>query len=163
MIASRLPEADIDVPLGPGFVASVAAVTGMCRGDTGDLAQLLLTHPGPRRANETAEAVEHGMRRLAAALRLGPGGEPPPVIGARIAVHRGRAVLDYGHDRYVMALPPPPRDWLVLLGTGAPCRVCLVAAPLAPGADRAASDAHLRESLASGLVMWGTAHARRRC
>lgn len=150
------------MPPGPGFVASVAAATGIHHGEAGDLAQLLITHPGPRRTNETPETVEHGMRRLAAALRLGPGDKRPPVIGARIAIHRGRAALDYGHDQYVMTIPPPSRDWLVLLGAGAPCRVCPVVPPLPLGTDQAGTDAHLRESLAAGLVAWRTTYARRR-
>lgn len=102
------------------------------------------------------------MRRLATALRLGPGDEQPPVIGAQIMIQRGRAALDYGHDQYVMTIPSPSQDWLALLSVGALCRVCLVIAPLALAADQAETDAHVRESLARGLVMWGTTYARRR-
>ncbi|OPF79955.1 hypothetical protein VT50_0214595 [Streptomyces antioxidans] len=152
----------LDVPPGPGFVATVAAATGIHRADGFALAQLLITHPGPRRQNESAETVEDGMRRLATSLHLGPGDKEPPVIGARLTIRRGCAALDYGHDKYVMTIPPPSRDWLALVAHGALCRVCLVTAPLALAADQAETDAHVRASLAHGQVMWGSTFARRR-
>lgn len=152
----------LDVPPGPGFIATVAAETGIRSIDSFDLAQLLITHPGPRRSNETAETVEDGMRRLAVALHLGSGDDAPPVIGARLVIRRGRATLDYGHDRYVMTLPSPSPKWLALVGHGGLCRVCLVTAPLSLTADSAATEAHLRASFARGQVMWGTTFARRR-
>ncbi|MEU0675069.1 hypothetical protein ABZ330_19670 [Streptomyces sp. NPDC006172] len=152
----------LDVPPGPGFVATVAAATGIRHTPEGDLVQLLITHPGPRRADETTETVEHGMRRLATALRLGPGDQEPPVIGPRIVIRMGRVALDYGHDEYVMTIPPPSQDWLAVVAHGALVRVCLVTAPLALGAGGAEHDAHLRASLAAGQVMWGTTYARRR-
>jgi hypothetical protein len=153
---------ELDVPPGPGFVASVAAATGIHQADGIDLAQLLVTHPGPRRVNETAETVEHGMRRLATALHLGPGDQPPPVIGPRLMIRRGFAALDYSHDEYVMTIPSPSQDWLQLVENGALCRICLVVAPLALSADQAETDAHLRDSFARGEVVWGTTYARRR-
>ncbi|MFE4333968.1 hypothetical protein ACFRQM_32500 [Streptomyces sp. NPDC056831] len=152
----------LDVPPGPGFVATVAAATGIHRADGYDLAQLLITHPGPRRMNETTETVMDGMRRLATALHLGPGEQDPPVIGAQLMIRRGYAALDYGHDQYVMTIPTPSQDWLALVGHGALCRICLVIAPLALAPDQAETDAHLRASLARGEVMWGTTFARRR-
>ncbi|MFF7234387.1 hypothetical protein [Streptomyces sioyaensis] len=161
MTAPRL-DGGLDVPPGPGFVASVGAATGIHRAEGYDLAQLLITHPGPRRLNETPATVEDGMRRLATALHLGPGDEQPPVIGARLMIRREYVALDYGHDRYVMTIPSPSQDWLALMGHGALCRICLVIAPLALTADQAETDAHLRDSLARGLVMWGTTCARRR-
>ena len=147
-------------PPGPGFVIGVAAATGIHRTPEYAVAQLLLTHPGPRRAAETTAAVEDGMRRLAHALRLGPGDQLPPAIGARLMTQRGRVALDYGHDQYVMTIPPPSQDWLALVERGAPCRVCLVFAPLALTADQAETDVHLRESFARGAVVWGTTYAR---
>lgn len=147
-------------PPGPGFVIGVAAVTGIHRTPAYALAQLLLTHPGPRRAAETTEAVEDGMRCLADALGLGPGDRHPPVIGARLMTQRGRVALDYGHDQYVMTIPPPAQDWLALVERGAPCRVCLVFTPLALTADQAETDVHLRESFARGALVWGTTYAR---
>ncbi|MET9429816.1 hypothetical protein [Streptomyces sp. NPDC003036] len=152
----------LDVPPGPGFVATVAAETRTRSIDGFDLAQLLITHPGPRRANETTDTVEDGMRRLATALHLGSGDEAPPVIGARLVIRRGRATLDYGHDRYVMTIPSPSHDWLELVGHGGLCRICLVTAPLPLTANAEATEAHLRASLARGQVMWGTTFARRR-
>jgi hypothetical protein len=149
----------LDVPPGPGFVATVAAATGIHRTPEGDLAQLLITHPGPRRPAETTETVEYGMRRLATALHLGPGHQEPPVIGPQIVIRMGRVALDYGHDQYVMTIPPPSQDWLALVAHGALVRVCLVTAPIALGADQAE---HLRASLATGQVLWGTTYARRR-
>ncbi|MFD8005870.1 hypothetical protein [Streptomyces mirabilis] len=152
----------VDIPPGPGFVASVAAATGIHHTDDFDIAQLLITHPGPRRPNESAETVTGGMRRLATALHLGPGDQPPPVVGARVMIRRGFASLDYGHDEYVMTIPSPSPDWLALLAAGALCRICLVVAPLALSADQAETDAHLREQFARGGVVWGTTYARRR-
>lgn len=152
----------LDVPPGPGFVATVAAATGIHRRGSLAVAQLLITHPGPRRQSETPETVEGGMRRLAAALRLGPGDQDPPVIGAQLMTSRGHVALDYGHDQYVMTIPQPSQDWLALVAVGAACRVCLVIAPLALAADRDETDAHIRASLANGQLMWGTTFARRR-
>ncbi|MEV6681355.1 hypothetical protein AB0N09_31465 [Streptomyces erythrochromogenes] len=152
----------LDVPPGPGFIATVAAETRLRNVDGHDLAQLLITHPGPRRANETAETVEDGMRRLAVALHLGPGDDPPPVIGGQLMIRRGCASLDYGHDRYVITIPSPSQRWLTLVGDGAMCRICLVLAPLALAADSTATDEHLRVSLVRGELMWGTTYARRR-
>ncbi|MET7906985.1 hypothetical protein ACFYS7_15445 [Streptomyces avermitilis] len=146
----------------PGFVAGVAAATGIHYTDGFAITQLLITHPGPRRPGESAETVEDGMRRLATSLRLGPGDQPPRVVGARVMIRRGFAVLDYGHDEYVMTIPSPSRDWLALLSAGALCRICLVVAPLALSADQAETDAHLREQFARGGVVWGTTYARRR-
>lgn len=149
-------------PPGPGFVIGVAAATGIHHTPEYALAQLLLTHPGPRRAAETTEAVEDGMRGLAHALCLGPGDQPPPAIGARFMTQRGRVALDYGHDQYVMTIPAPSQDWLALVERGAPCRICLVFAPLVLNADQAETDVHLRESFARDAVVWGTAYVRRR-
>ncbi|MFI2037623.1 hypothetical protein ACH470_23690 [Streptomyces bottropensis] len=152
----------LDVPPGPGFVATVAAATGIHRRENLAVAQLLITHPGPRRHGETVETVEDGMRRLATALRLGPGDQSPPVIGAQLMTSRGFVALDYGHDEYVMTIPQPSQDWLALVAVGAACRICLVVAPLALAADQAETDAHIRASLARGQLMWGTTFARRR-
>ncbi|RMB83634.1 hypothetical protein [Streptomyces shenzhenensis] len=153
----------LDVPPGPGFVATIAAVTAVQKPSDGlAVAQLLITHPGPRRQNETVETVEDGMRRLATALHLGPGEQEPPVIGGKLMIRRGFAALDYGHDRYVMTIPSPSQDWLALVGAGGACRICLVFAPLAVGADQAETDAHLRASFERGQVRWGTTYARRR-
>ncbi|MET9607088.1 hypothetical protein ABZZ17_18720 [Streptomyces sp. NPDC006512] len=151
-----------DIPPGPGFVATVTAMTGIHRADGIDLARLLITHPGPRRANETTETVEAGMRRLATALHLGPGHQPPQLIGARLMIRRTHAALDYGHDKYVMTIPPPHSEWLALVQRGAMCRVCLIITPLPLTATTAETDAHLRASLDRGDVMWGTTYLRRR-
>lgn len=152
----------LDVPPGPGFVATVAAATGIHRTNAFKVAQLFITHPGPRRPNETTETVRDGMRRLATALRLGPGDQEPPVIGAQLVIRREVVALDYGHDQYMMTIPPPSEDWIALVGHGAPCRICLVIAPLALAAGKEESDAHVRASLARGELMWGTTFARRR-
>ncbi|WP_405561933.1 hypothetical protein [Streptomyces sp. NBC_01180] len=154
--------ARLDIPPGPGFVTTVAAATGIHHANGYTVAQLLITHPGPRRMNETAETVADGMHRLATALHLGPGAQEPPGIGAQLMIRRGFAALDYGHDQYVMTIPSPSQDWLALVGHGALCRICLVLAPLALAADQAETDAHLRACLARGEVMWGTTFARRR-
>jgi hypothetical protein len=152
----------LDSPPGPGFVATVAAATGIHRRGNLAVAQLLITHPGPRRTGETTETVEDGMRQLATALRLGPGDQDPPVIGAQLMISRGRVALDYGHDQYVMTIPQPSQDWLTLVTVGAACRICLVVAPLALAAGQAETDAHIRASLARGQLLWGTTFARRR-
>ncbi|NEC90390.1 hypothetical protein [Streptomyces sp. SID12501] len=150
------------IPPGPGFVIGVAAATGIRRTPAYATAQLLLTHPGPRRDSETVEGVEDGMRRLADALNLGPGDRQPPVIGGRLLVCQGFAALDYGHAEYMMTIPSPSQDWLALVERGAACRVCLVFAPLALTADQAETDAHLRDSFERGSVVWGTTYVRRR-
>ncbi|MFD3558505.1 hypothetical protein ACFWVU_02390 [Streptomyces sp. NPDC058686] len=152
----------VTTPPGPGFVAGIAAASGVHAAGEYNLAQLLITHPTPRRAHETAEGIEAGMRRLAAALHLGPGNATPPVIGSRIILWREVTALDYGHDDYVMSIPSPSHEWLRLVRDGAPCRVCLVFAPLSLAADQAETDAHLRASLKRGAVVWGTTYARRR-
>lgn len=121
--------ARLDIPPGPGFVTTVAAATGIHHANGYTVAQLLITHPGPRRMNETAETVADGMHRLATALHLGPGAQEPPGIGAQLMIRRGFAALDYGHDQYVMTIPSPSQDWLALVGHGALCRICLVLAP----------------------------------
>ncbi|MBC9714091.1 hypothetical protein H9Y04_16125 [Streptomyces sp. TRM66268-LWL] len=154
--------ADLDIPPGPGFVIGVTAATGVHLTQAGEMAQLLITHPGPRRAIETVEDIEDGMRRLATGLRLGPGLVEPPTIGPRLMIRRGLAALDYGHDGYVMAIPSPLHGWLQLVTSGGPCRICLVTAPLALTATQTETDAHIRSSLARGQVLWGTTHARRR-
>lgn len=157
MIGPRL-----DIPPGPGFVATVAAATGIRRAAESDFAQLLITHPGPRRPHETMGTIADGMRRLATALHLGPADQPPPVIGARIVIRREYVALDYGHDQYVMTIPSPSQDWLAVVQHGSLCRICLVLAPLALTADQAETDAHLRASHANGHVLWGTTYARHR-
>ncbi|WP_405955776.1 hypothetical protein [Streptomyces phaeochromogenes] len=152
----------LDRPPGPGFVATLAAATGIHRRENFAVTQLLITHPGPRRQGETTETVEGGMRQLATALRLGPGDQDPPVIGAQLMISQGRVALDYGHDEYVMTIPQPSQDWLALVTAGAACRICLVVAPLALAADQAETDAHIRASLTRGQLRWGTTFARRR-
>ncbi|MGW2292828.1 hypothetical protein [Streptomyces phaeochromogenes] len=152
----------LDVPPGPGFVSTVTASTGIHRTNAYEVAQLFITHPGPRRPNETTETVKDGMRRLATALHLGPGDQAPPVIGAQLMIRREVVALDYGHDQYVMTIPSPSQDWLGLVGNGALCRICLVIAPLALAADKEETDAHVRASLARGELMWGTTFGRRR-
>jgi len=149
-------------PPGPGFVSGTAAATGVYSADAYTLAQLLITHPGPRRDHETTDSIESGMRQLAASLDLGPGNVPPPVIGSRIILQPEVTALDYGHDTYVMTIPSPSQDWLKLVRDGAPCRVCLLIAPLSMGADQAETDAHLRACFERGAVVWGTTYARRR-
>ncbi|MFC8199957.1 hypothetical protein ACFUTV_31875 [Streptomyces sp. NPDC057298] len=152
----------LDIPPGPGFVATVTAATGIHRTDAYDVAQLFITHPGPRRPNETTKTVRDGMRRLATALHLAAGDQEPPVIGAQLMIRREFAALDYGHDQYVMTIPSPSQDWIALVGNGALCRICLVIAPLALTAGKEEIYAHLRASLARGELMWGTTFARRR-
>ncbi|KPI01845.1 hypothetical protein OK074_5511 [Actinobacteria bacterium OK074] len=152
----------ITTPPSAGFIAGVAAATGIHRADGYEIAQLFITHPGPRRLHETAQTVEDGMRSLARALDLGPGGLAPPTIGRRIVIVNGITALDYGHDQYVMTIPQPSQDWMRFVGDGAPCRICLVFAPLPLSADQAATDAHLRACFDKGGVVWGTAYARRR-
>ncbi|MFE0132814.1 hypothetical protein ACFWY6_14785 [Streptomyces sp. NPDC059037] len=152
----------LDIPPGPGFVSSVAAATGIHHTPAYDIAQLLITHPGPRRTNETTETVEDGMRRLAISLHLGPGAQTPPVIGPRILMWREAIALDYGHDQYVMTIPSPSQEWVQVIGNGALCRVCLVLTPIAITADQEATDKHLRECFSRGAVLWGTTYARRR-
>ena len=152
----------ICIPPGPGFVIGVAAATGVHRTPAYALAQLLITHPGPRRDSETVEAVEDGMRRLADALNLGPGDRQPPMIGGRLLIRHGFAALDYGHAEYVMTIPPPSQEWLALVERGVACRVCLVFATLALTADQAETDTHLRNSFERGSVVWGTTYVRRR-
>jgi hypothetical protein len=83
----------------------VAAATGIHRRGNLAVAQLLITHPGPRRRGETTETAEDGMRRLATALRLGPGNQDPPVIDAQLMTSRGHVALDHFHDQYVMTIP----------------------------------------------------------
>ncbi|HEY8983776.1 MAG TPA: hypothetical protein VIU15_29890 [Streptomyces sp.] len=151
----------LDIPPGPEFIASVAVAFGIHRAEGYDVAQCLITHPGPRRPNETLETIEDGMRQLAASLHLGPGNQPPPFIGARITVRRRWITLDYGDEHYVMTLPPPSKEWLALVERGELCRVALAVAPLTLDADQTKHDAHMTESLARGLVMWGTTYARR--
>ena len=155
------PSLDIPPP-GPGFVATVAASTGIRRADDYDIAQLLITHPGPRRPNETIATVEDGMRRLATALRLGPGNQAPPVIGAQLMIRRGAVALDYGHDQYVMTIPSPQQDWLALVRHGGLCRICLLIAPLTLTTTTAETYACLYDGAKTGKVMWGTTFARRR-
>ncbi|MFC7308972.1 hypothetical protein ACFQVC_32795 [Streptomyces monticola] len=145
---------------GPAFVGRLAAATGIHRADAYAVAQLFITHPRPRGPKETRDTVEDGMRRLAASLGLGPGDQAPPVIGSRITIRLGLAVLDYGHDWYVMTVPAPARPWLDLLVAGAPCRVCLTLAPLPITATRAETDAHLTDCYDHGLIRWGTTYAR---
>ncbi|MFK0108501.1 hypothetical protein [Streptomyces sp. NPDC091217] len=152
----------LDIPPGPGFVATVTAATGIHHNGTKTTAQLLITHPGPRRQNETPETVMGGMQRLATALHLGPGDQPAPPIGRQLMLSRRRVALDYGHDQYVMTVPQPSQDWLALVSVGAGCRLYLTLAPLALGADRAETMQHLTESLERGQLMWGTTFLRRR-
>jgi hypothetical protein len=152
----------VGIPPNPGFIATVTAATGIHRRGTRAMPQLLITHPGPRHQNETHETVMEGMQQLATALGLGPGNKDAPVIGRRLVIDRRVAALDYSHDQYVMSLPLPSHDWLTLVSVGAGCRVYLTLTPLAMGADRAEADAHVRDSLARGQLMWGTAFLRRR-
>ncbi|MFD5231035.1 hypothetical protein ACFWJ5_21345 [Streptomyces qaidamensis] len=152
----------LDVPPGPGFVATVTAATGIHRDGAKATAQLLITHPGPRRQNETLETVTEGMQRLATALHLGPGDQSPPTIGRQLMLSRGRVALDYGHDQYVMTVPQPSQDWLALVSVGAGCRVYLTFGPLALGADKAETLRHIADSLEHGQLMWGTTFLRRR-
>jgi len=153
----------LEIPPGPGFVATVAAATGILRTPMFKVAQLLITHPGPRHASENVETVEDGMRRLACALHLGPGDQSPPMIGPRIIVRRGVTALDYGHDDYVMSLPSPSQEWVRLLVRGGPCRVCLSYDPLPLAADQGETDAHLRASLERETLVWGTTYLRGHC
>ncbi|OAR21929.1 hypothetical protein A8W25_28210 [Streptomyces sp. ERV7] len=150
------------VPPSPAFVIGVSAAAGIHRDTDGDIAQLLIIHPGPRRAAETVEDIEANMRTLATSLCLGPGAEEPPMIGGRILIRDKLAALDYGHDQYVMTIPSPPVDWVRLVAAGLLCRICLVLAPLPLTATPAETDAHLRASHDRGQVMWGTTYARRR-
>ncbi|WP_416962964.1 hypothetical protein [Streptomyces sp. Agncl-13] len=152
----------IGIPPNPGFIATVTAATGIHRRGNKAMPQLLITHPGPRYRNETHETVMEGMRQLSTALGLGIGNQDPPVIGRKLVIERTVAALDYGHDQYVMSFPLPSQDWLTLVAVGAGCRVYLTFTPLAIGATRAEADTHLRDSLARGQLMWGTAFIRRR-
>ncbi|MFF4118951.1 hypothetical protein ACFY0P_36660 [Streptomyces sp. NPDC001714] len=152
----------LDIPPGPGFVATVTAATGIHRNGTKATAQLLITHPGPSRRNESLETVLDGMHRLATALHLGPGDQPAPSVGRQLMLSRGRVALDYGHDQYVMTVPQPSPDWLALVSAGAGCRLYLTLGPLSLGADRAETMQHLTDSLEHGQLMWGTTFLRRR-
>jgi len=154
----------IGIPPGPAFIATVSAATGIHQLGTRAWPQLLITHPGPRYQHETRDSVMTGMQQLATALGLGLGlgNRDRPVIGRQLLIDRTVTALDYGHDEYVMSLPPPSQDWLTLVSVGTGCIVYLALAPLPIGAARAETEAHMHNSLASGQLMWGTAFLRRR-
>lgn len=97
------------------------------------------------------------MRTLAESLALGPADQPPPMIGRRIKVRRGVAWLDYGDDRYVLALPSAP-SWARLVVNGAPVRICVLFEPLAAGAGQAETDDHVRRCFERGSMRWGRAY-----
>lgn len=147
---------------GAAFIATVAVASGIhipAPGRPG-VPQLLLTHPGPRRARETTATVEAGMRDLAASLGLDDGRGVAPDIGCCVILRCGLVALDYGHDRYVMTIPSPGETWRDLMLSGSPCRIALVVGPIPAGLGQAAVDQRVRGQAALGRVLWGTAYAR---
>ncbi|MGW1770623.1 hypothetical protein [Streptomyces sp. NPDC002104] len=153
----------LSITPGVGFLAGVTFTHGMhYPTDSGPVAQVLLTHAPPRRAGETLETIEAGMRALSFCLSLGPVEEEPRYVGARISLHRGIASLDYGDDRWVLRIPATGREWQRHVALGGPVRLTLSFTPTPAGRTQTDLSQFIEQGIAAGLVRWATTDARRR-
>lgn len=146
-----------DAPPGPGFVAGIRLATGVHQTEAFNIAQLLAYHVAPRLAHENVKRIADGMRSFAAVLGLGPADVPPPMIGRRVRIRRGKPWLDYGDDTYQLYLPAAP-SWVHLVAAGGPVRICVLFEPLTGGAGQTQTDAHIRRCFARGAMRWGTTY-----
>ncbi|MFD9600184.1 hypothetical protein [Streptomyces sp. NPDC059970] len=152
----------LEIPPGPGFLTDVTATPGLHRTDDELTAQLLLIHTQPRRAGETPETIENGMRSLSLALGLAKTDEEPRFIGPRLSLHRGIVSLDYGDDRWVFRIPHTSQEWQRHLTSGGAVRLLLTFTPMPGDRTAAGLTAYLTECVRDGTARWGTTCARRK-
>ncbi|MFI0739660.1 hypothetical protein ACH4PU_16470 [Streptomyces sp. NPDC021100] len=145
-----------------GFLAGLTYSHGIHHADTGPVAHLLLTHEPPRRAGETVEWIEAGMRALSFCLGLGSIGEEPRYIGSRIALHHGVARLDYGDDWWELHIPGTGQEWRKHVAAGGPVRLTLSFEPTPVGRTPEALSRFIEAGVQAGTVRWGTTRARPR-
>ncbi|MBZ4321293.1 hypothetical protein [Streptomyces huiliensis] len=144
------------------FLTDVTFATGMHYSDTGAVAHLLMTQTPPRRAGETVEWIEAGMRALAFCLGLGPVEEEPRYVGSRISLHRGIVRLDYGDDWWELRIPGTGRTWRDHVAAGGPVRLVLSFEPPPGGRGREDMIRFVEAGVGAGKVRWGTTRARPR-
>ncbi|MBC2874737.1 MULTISPECIES: hypothetical protein [Streptomyces] len=145
-----------------GFLAGLTYSHGVRHTDTGPVAHLLLTHAPPRRAGETAEWIEAGMRALSFCLGLGPIEEEPRYVGSRITLHHGVARLDYGDDWWELHIPGTGREWQQHVAAGCPVRLTLSFEPTPVARTPEALSRFIEAGVQGGTVRWGTTRARPR-
>ncbi|MER5783725.1 hypothetical protein ABT104_18680 [Streptomyces mobaraensis] len=152
----------INVTPSLAFLANVTFATGIHHSDTGPVAQLLMTHTPPRRAGETVEWIEAGMRALSFCLGLGPIEDEPRYIGSRISLHHGIARLDYGDDWWVLHIPGTGQEWQKHVAAGRPVRLTLSFEPTPTGRTQDDLSQFIEAGIKAGKVRWGTTRARPR-
>ncbi|MEF3114473.1 hypothetical protein [Streptomyces chrestomyceticus] len=152
----------IKVTPGLAFLADVNFAHGMHYSDTGPVAQLLMTHTPPRRAGETVEWIEAGMRALSFCLGLGPTHEQPRYVGSRISLHHGIARLDYGDDWWELRIPGTGQEWQKHVAAGGPVRLTLSFDPTPDGRTQEDLSRFIEAGCKAGHVRWGTTRARPR-
>ncbi|NVK76397.1 hypothetical protein [Streptomyces morookaense] len=142
------------------FLADLTHTVGIHYGDTGAVAQLLMTHTLPRRPGETVEWIDAGMRALAACLGLVPVSEEPIDVGPRLSVHRGVAQLDYGEGEWRICIPDPGRAWLQHITDGGPLRLLVAFEPSRSHRTQQEWGQFVDAAVKAGTIRWGSTNIR---
>lgn len=148
---------------GPGFVAACVVSTWLHTGALADpVANVLIGHPPPRRAHDTAKSAEAGLLGMVDAMGLRPAVELMPHVGDRLTMRGPVVALDYGHPEFVMRLPTPGAEWRAHCEAGGQVCVTIGLDPIPPGAGPDAVEAYVTRIAATGRAYMGATALRRR-
>ncbi|MEV6836750.1 hypothetical protein AB0N17_19960 [Streptomyces sp. NPDC051133] len=144
----------------PGVIASLGIRPWIDHTAAGQhFAPMLITHPTPRRDDDTPEAIEARMRGVAQALGAGRPDRELPDVGPRVAIHRGVVLVRLDGTPHALTARAP-RWGQIITGLG----LVLLAVgldPLSPGAHGAEVDEYIERAGATGRIRFAGARVAR--
>ncbi|WP_438293147.1 hypothetical protein [Streptomyces sp. HUAS TT7] len=146
---------------GPGLIVSLAAWTWPGRDPSGrEVAHILITHTPGRTEQDTAEAIEARMRRIADGLGpLARRHQAMPDLARCLHIVGGQVLLSFPGTRYRLRLPTRPSLTGLVARTGEAVLLLGLDA-LAQSANAARVDAYLDAALAADRLLFGRARTR---
>ncbi|WP_261398791.1 hypothetical protein [Streptomyces misionensis] len=150
------PTTIITIAPTPGVIASLAVRPWIDHTAAGqNFAPMLITHPTPRRPDDTPEAIEAGMRGVAQALGAGRPDCFLPDVGPRVAIHRGTVLIRFEGAPHLLTTRAP--RWVqIVTGLG----LVLLAVgfdPLSPGTHGAEVDEYIERAGKSDRIRFAGA------
>ncbi|WP_432092198.1 hypothetical protein [Streptomyces sp. bgisy100] len=144
---------------GADFLARVTVATWLLAPPNGLPSPILLvTHPEPQE-QEGSAGIDSGMRAIAAGLGLTPPNECVTTSGSPLVMRRDAVALDYGHDDYLLRVPPPGAQWR-RAAQAAGVGITLGLDPLPAGSSQWQTEAYLYRATQAGRVLIGVTGVR---
>ncbi|MFD9212110.1 hypothetical protein ACFVY9_03120 [Streptomyces sp. NPDC059544] len=140
----------------PGLIASLTVRPWLDHTEGGEhFAPMLITHPAPRRDDDTPAAIEARMLGVADALGAVQPDRRLPDTGMRVAVHRGVVLVRLDGTSHTLTVRAP-RWGRIITGLGA---VVLAVGldPLSAGAHGAEIDEYIERAGGAGRILFAGA------